>query len=190
MDLELIAAPAVAPVLLADAKTHLRVDHDDENDVITAQIDAAVAQVEAFTRLRLITQTVRFYLQAFPAVIAIPVWPVQAIVKIDYVDATGATVTLAAEDYTLIRGVKPRMIGPAYAKVWPSTRSHWNAVAVDVRCGFGDAGADVPADIRNAIKMVLASRYENREPEVIGASVQSLPDLSAVRAVLMPHVLF
>ena len=53
----LLVGPAVEPVTLAEAKSYLRVQHDDDDDVIAALIAGARVHVEAQTRRALITQS-------------------------------------------------------------------------------------------------------------------------------------
>lgn len=152
---ETIVAPAVEPITLAEAKEHLRRDGDVEDDLITSYIVAAREHVETFCRLRLITQRVRLRMDCFPAAITLPVWPVQSIHQVTYVDSAGAEQTLASTEYTLVQGRKPRIVVPAYQKVWPTTQAHFNAVAVDVVCGFGDAASAVPEELRLCIKTLV-----------------------------------
>ena len=63
----LLNAPASEPVSLAEAKLFLRVEHDDDDDLIAALIAAARVQVEAQTRRALITQTWRLVRDVWPA---------------------------------------------------------------------------------------------------------------------------
>ena len=67
MTLKLITAPAAEPVLLADAKLHLRVDHIADDDLITSLITAAREAAEHLTGRALITQTWERVLGAFPS---------------------------------------------------------------------------------------------------------------------------
>jgi uncharacterized phiE125 gp8 family phage protein len=66
--LVLATAPsATKPVVsVADAKMHMRVESDDENDYIGALIATAVLTIEAFLRRKLITQDWKLYLDGFP----------------------------------------------------------------------------------------------------------------------------
>jgi len=186
---EIVTAPAAEPLTLAEAKAHLRVDHSDDDALIQAQIIAARQMVESFTRQRLITQTLRFTYDWFPARLEIPVWPVQSVSSVKYDDAEGNEQTLAASRYTLVKH-RPRVLTPAYSDVWPSTRLHWGAVRVDVVCGYGAAGSAVPGDIMAALKLVLASLYEQREGVIVGVDAMEHPGMTAPRALLLPHVLY
>ena len=52
--------------------------------------------------------------------------------------------------------------------------------------GFGDAAADLPADLVSAVKLVLGTLYEHREDVLAGATVGALP-LTA-ETLIGPHV--
>ena len=62
----LLTPPAVEPVTLAEAKAYLRVEHDDDDDVIASLIAAARSHIEAQTRRALITQTWQIRRDSWP----------------------------------------------------------------------------------------------------------------------------
>ncbi len=62
----LLAGPAAEPISLAEAKAYLRVEHDDDDDVIAALIAGSRIHVEAATRRALVTQTWRIVRDAWP----------------------------------------------------------------------------------------------------------------------------
>ncbi len=66
MTATLLTGPALEPVSLADVKAHLRVDHDDDDALLTAAIVAARVHVESATRRVLIEQEWRIYLDRWP----------------------------------------------------------------------------------------------------------------------------
>lgn len=66
MPIKLIMAPASEPITLDEAKLHLRVDHADDDTLITMLIGAARAAAESICRRAFITQQWCLYLDAFP----------------------------------------------------------------------------------------------------------------------------
>jgi uncharacterized phiE125 gp8 family phage protein len=62
----LLTAPAVEPVSLAEAKAFLRVEHNDDDDLITALTAGSRIHVETQTRRALITQSWRLALDCWP----------------------------------------------------------------------------------------------------------------------------
>lgn len=62
----LLTAPAVEPVTLHDAKAFLRVEHDDDDEVIAALVVGSRIHVEAQTRRTLITQGWRISADTWP----------------------------------------------------------------------------------------------------------------------------
>lgn len=62
----LLTAPAVEPVSLAEAKAFLRVEHNDDDDLIGALAAGSRIHVEAQTRRALVTQSWRIALYEWP----------------------------------------------------------------------------------------------------------------------------
>jgi uncharacterized phiE125 gp8 family phage protein len=60
-------APASEPISIAEAKDHLRIDHDDEDDYIDGLIQMAREQVESDCARALMTQTRVLTLDRFPS---------------------------------------------------------------------------------------------------------------------------
>lgn len=181
-------APLVAPVSLTEAKAHLRVDHDTEDDLITSLVDVALAGIEGPNGigLALVTQTWRMRFDGgFPIPIVLPLGPVQSVASITYVDTDGDTQTLAADQYVLSEDRSPAVIDRAYAVSWPAVRRQLSAVTVTFVAGFGDTPSDVPADLRHAMLLMVGHLYHQREAVIAGPFASELP--MGVSAILERH---
>jgi len=175
MSLALITAPTVEPVTVADAKVHLRVDHDAEDTLIGSLIVAARRMAEHQTQRALITQTWELVLAEFPeAAIQLDKPKVLSIESVKYLDAAGALQTLDPGAYTLDAATKPGFVVPVSS--WPGTYVADNAVRVRFTAGYGPAATDVPADLVAWMLMQIAALYRNREAFAAGYSVTDLPN--------------
>lgn len=178
IDLVLVTGPASEPITLANAKDHLRVCDDSDDDLITAYIVAAREYVETVTGRKLITQTWEQRLECFPhhpQAIAFDLFPVRTIVSVQYTDSAGDQQTVDAADYLLRVGRLPQVIEPVYNGSWPS-----DARDVVIRVTVGDAAA--PAAAQHAIRLLVGHWYENREEVVVGQTPSRVP--TAARALL------
>lgn len=182
------AGPSVEPITLDDAKAQTRNDLDNEDALILAQIAAAREYAETTTERALITQTWRYSLDRFPAVIRLPMSPVQQVTEIKYIDALGVQQTLSTSMYRADTDTDPARITPAYNEVWPVTHPVTNAVEITYVAGYGDSASDVPQSIRQAMLMLLAHWDENRSGVNVGNIVNTMP--YAVDALLMPYKLW
>jgi uncharacterized phiE125 gp8 family phage protein len=167
MALRLSTAPTEEPVTLAEARGHLRVPSADTTQDALLQgilIPAAREHCESWTHRRFITQTWELTLDCFPGwQIELPNAPLQSVPSITYVDAAGATQTLAGSGYQADARSEPGRLMPACGAVWPSTRGDTcNAVTITFVCGYGLA-AKVPRPLKSAILLTLAHLYRNRE---------------------------
>lgn len=172
---------------LAEAKLHLRVDGNDEDDLIEALIAASTEYAEQYTRRKFITQTWAMYLDCFPdCPIYLPYSPVQSIASIKYLDEDGAEQTLASSVYTIDQSqTSPSRLTLKNDQDWPETLDQVNAVTINFICGWGDAATDVPKSLIAACKLMLGNLFENRESAVIGTIASELP--LATKSLLNMH---
>ena len=180
MALKLITAPSTLPVTLAEAKAHLRIDHADEDALITALIETATAGAEHETGRALMAQTWEIALDAFPDAVELTRTPVQSITSVTYANADGAQTVLSDALYSLDAADEFgwAYVVPAYAGAWPETRDEINAVKVRYVAGYADAES-VPAAIKSWILLQVGAMYAHRESDVIG-QVQRLGFVDAL----------
>lgn len=175
MGLKLYAPPSVEPITLDQLKAQCRVDTTDDNAVLTLAIAAARAKAENYTGTAIISQIWEQTLDAFPeAEIELLKPPVTEITSVTYVDADGATQTLAGSAYALDASTFPGWLLPAYDTSWPDTRDQANAVTIRYATGYADA-ASVPGDMRAWLLMTAAFIYAQREVMVLGGKVAEIP---------------
>jgi uncharacterized phiE125 gp8 family phage protein len=172
--LKVVTPPAVEPVSLAEAKAHLRLDTDFDDAYVSALITAARERIELFLRRALITQTLEYTLDGFPAgEIDLPRPPLQSVEWIKYVDTAGILQTLPAEDYVVdLSSNEIARVALAWNCFWPLTRPSINAVVIRFAAGYGDSVEDVPQAIRHGILIEIANLYENREDIVLGQTFE------------------
>lgn len=158
--LTLVIAPAEEPLSLAEVKLWLRVDHSEEDALISRLITSAREMAERDFDRRLVTQTCRLHLDAFPCHEEIfPVGPVQSVSSITYVDQSGVTQTVSSSVYTLRSGRDPAALALAYNQVWPAdVRAQPDAVAITFVAGYGSA-VQVPTGIKLALELTILSWY-------------------------------
>ena len=170
----LVTAAAATPVTLAQAKGHPRIDHSDEDTLITAMIEAATAHIENKTGRAMVERTYRADLWGFADEFYLPYPPMQSVTHVKYLDTSSpATLqTVAAADYTV--DARAGKIHRTYGATWPTTYVAHNAVQITWVAGYAPTGspqdytAPVEDALRLAVMMTVADLYENREAGVIG----------------------
>lgn len=167
--------PTSEPVTLEDFKAHARVDYDDQDTVINNQITAARLYCEEYLQRSFITTTWALTMEEFPCEeIELQRANLIAVSSITYIDTAGATQTLDASHYRVDAYSEPPEIEPAWGYYWPFTREISNAVTVTFTAGYGATAASVPQTIKQAILLLAAHWFENRE-YVSGQTVNTIP---------------
>jgi uncharacterized phiE125 gp8 family phage protein len=184
MTLKLKTAPIAEPVSLADMQAVMGV-HDTTNtlrdSVIASRITAARIMAEEFTRKAIISQTWELYADRFAPYFNLKM-NLREVVSLKYIDTDGNQQTLDADQYLVdtVHGC----LYPAYGVTWPSVRSQHNAVVIEHTAGYGANATDVPQNVLEAIKFLVA-HWENYQPGIEGARITTIP--YAVEQLLRPE---
>lgn len=200
MRTELVIGPAIEPVTLDEAKAQLRVNTTDDDDYITSLIAVAREDCEMYVGRAFLPQTWDFIIDTFPVwggfanrwvrdqgahstvffpgsvivPIEIPRPPLISITSVQYINPnSGALVTLDPSLYKVATGT-PGRIAPVFGQTWPVPRFEMDAVQIRFVAGYASPSL-LSARAKQAIKLLLAHYYENREPVNVGNIVSEIP---------------
>lgn len=209
--IKLITDATVEPITLAQAKAYLRIDTSDTADdtLVSSLITAARRHAETYAKLSLITQTWDLWLDHFPfmekkgdvwwsgtrqiavsevfggqAAIHVPKGPLLAVT---WLKTYGLDDSVSTFDPTLLvtdTASVPGRVFLTYGNVWPTDLRTRNAINLRYTAGFGTDSTLVPTDLVQAVKILIAHFYENREPILEGRALET--PLS-VRSLLDPY---
>lgn len=176
-----VITPPAPLVSLEDAKAHLRVDHADEDTLITAYIAAASGHIDGpagWLGRSIGTQTLEYRSDDLCGVIRLPNGPVVSIASLKFVDGAGVEQTLGAEIYQL----EDDRVGPAHGQAWPAVRGDRGGVRIRYI-----AGSDtVPAPIVAAVLLMVGDLYAFRETATLAQGAAAIRMSTTVENLLSP----
>lgn len=167
-------APAAEPVMQAEAKRLLRIDHDSEDELIDGLIRAAREEVEAACGLALIDQGWRLCLDRLPVSgrVLLRRHPVREVLSVTVYGKDGEASLVDPAGYALDSAGRParlhfhRPLAPGAAM---------NGIEIDFAAGFGETGVEVPDLLKRAILVLVAHWYEFRASVGAGEQPVSYP---------------
>ena len=145
-----------------------------EDDLLEDIIQAGREFVEDVTRRALLTQTWDYYLDSFPSSDAfkLPFGNLQTTTSdveyIKYTNSAGTQTTMTVTTDYLVEtnGDQCGRIVLPYGETWPSfTPYPSHPIVVRFKCGW-TAASSIPAKIRNAMKIICADMYAERESKI------------------------
>jgi len=161
---QVITAPTVLPVSLAEVKEHLRLDPDDDtqDDYLTFLIQTATEFAEERLKRVLINTKFRTYRDWFECCILLRRSKLQTLDLFEYlVDGTFTTVdsdlyyTTDESDYSKIV-LKNESCYPT------DKDDQLQSIKIEFTAGYGSTAASVPPKIKMALLNHIAALYENR----------------------------
>lgn len=163
-----VVTPAPVPVVSLDrVKAHLRVDFDDEDDLLRGMTAAAVRHAEAWTGRTFVDTTYDLVLDAFPTgkrPLVLPRPPFIALGGVYVADGDGMETEL---DGVQIDNFGGRLLAPSG---WPAGTSE-GSIRIRYRAGYVrvldaspfETAGEVPPDIVAAVLLYVGSLYLQRE---------------------------
>lgn len=177
MGLKLITPPTEEPLTLPEVKEYLRIDAAEASfdNILTGLIIAAREFCEIFQNRAYITQTWELTLDIFPKMpLKLPKPPLKTVNSIKYIDYLGAETVWDPSNYLVDEKSEPGRIAFSYQITWPSvTLQPINAVKINFDAGYG-AALDVPENVKMAMKLYIAHRFENPDSEEVPTVVELL----------------
>ena len=160
-------APATEVWTLSEVKNYLKVDTSADDTLITTLMQSAREVAERYLNQALITQTITEKLdRLYNPVIYLSVSPVISVSSFQYADSQNTTQTFNSSNYIVDTFEKPARLSLAYGKTWPTLYGNINDVTIVYTAGYGATAASLPMQIRQAILMMIADSYDNREDYV------------------------
>jgi uncharacterized phiE125 gp8 family phage protein len=177
------------PITLEQAKAHLRVVVPDDDEYISGLITTARQMAEGRLNRTLAQRRRVATFGHWGASMSLLKPPIISVDNIGYVDDTGSEVILDPAAFyvpPVSEDEMPRV--ELHAGVYP-TLVHGRRDAVRVYYTAGYPVGQVPAPIVQWMLLAIGTMYENRESEVIGATVEMLPD-NFVKWLLQPYQVY
>lgn len=191
----LVTPPASEPVALADVKTFLRVDGNDDDAILTSLIASARRMGEEYTKRAFLTQTWKLVMDRFAERVVMPLpgiytapppfvidgsqsiqlsrQPIQSITSVKTTDSDNVQTTVSVATYTFDTATGRILLNEGYS--WPTDLRGLSAVEINFVAGWTSA-ATVPEPIKQAIMQHVAASYTNKVCADIPAGALALYD--------------
>lgn len=164
------AQPTTEPVLLAEAKLHLRCDSADEDNLITALIVAARQYCENISGRTLAQRTFLQQMERFPdngLDITLRRSPVVSVQSVYYYAKDGTnTLMVSGTDFRLDSQIIPARVRTPLLQMWKETLTANDAVRISYTAGLANA----PTAAKQTILLLVGHWFENRESVVVGST--------------------
>lgn len=165
--LEKITWATETVVTLPEAKNFLRVDHDDEDLLISRILTAAQEYCEVFQNRTYLPTGYQYWLDGVPGemVIWLPRPPVVSVDSVKVFDVDGGEHVLPPGSFDVDIISEP---GRVLLREIPAVEPReFNTIVVEYTAGYQDP-SKIPSRVRHAILLLTAHWYQNREAVLVG----------------------
>ncbi len=171
-----VTGPEDEPVSLIDARNHLRVDYDDEDEYIMNLIRAARYTCEQMTQRVFITRTIDQKHECWARQLEVFPGPLQTVSSVKYYDVDGAEQTVDSGLYFANPSASTYGVRFTSAFTYPALHADRPApITVQYVAGYTSNPLHVPQHIRQAMLLLIGHWFVNRQSVVTGTIATELP---------------
>lgn len=172
---ELVSDTGNEPITLQLAQDQLRVNSDDDQELIDHYISSARTMFETDTDYVLTNQQYTLHLSEWTDEIVLEKYPISSVDSIKYYDEAGVQQTLSTTYYNVGNDARRTVIGLNDGFDFPDLQAgKQDAIQVTFTAGYADE-TTVPKDIKQALLLMITHFYDNRNAVTVGMSVAEMP---------------
>ena len=169
MALRVVTPPVGTWLDLAQIKAHLRVDYDDDDDLIMGYLKAAQRLIEGETQRRYLAQNLEWVLDNWHDPMPLPIaGPVGfddiSVPQISYTALDGSTQVLDPSIYWVRPAGQTVKIVKRWFVIWPWLGDGAERVTIEIAIA-GD-GTNIPDAALHAARLLVSHWYQNRDAVV------------------------
>lgn len=185
------------PISVPEMKLHLRVDYDVEDSLIAANLKAAREWIERRCEISIVQQVWEYRTDGFPASYVFPKPPTNGLEAVSYIDGDRNLEYVDPEIYDFIEGGEGAPAEVILAGEVPTNIANRpDAVRLRFSTGFppsddspADYGANVPEDLKQAIRALASSYFETRSSVILSPVRQELQETpQSVSDLIAPYI--
>jgi len=158
-------------VSLDQAKSHLRVDHNQDDQQIAELVKAAIEKAEEYTNRSFAQQSWRTGYNFWQAIFEMPRAPLVSVESINYIDTDGQWQVVPDTVYRVLTDPFPGLVVLAENQSWPDKQDALQTITIEYT-----SGNQVEARATQAVLLTIGNWYENRESVITGTISVELPD--------------
>lgn len=161
---------AELPVTVEELKDHARIEHDADDALLNGYLRAATELVQEQMGRVLVSETYRLRLFQWPRGrrIRLPYPPLVSVDTFQYTKRGEGTATAVDSSiYSVLTDSEPGEIVLNPNMSWPTTELAADGIEVEFTAGYG-ARSNVPERVKQAIMLIVAHWYANREATIQG----------------------
>ncbi len=156
--------PTSEPVSVEEVKEYARIDGSEEDNLLTSFIESSRIKVENFLGKALINRTIELTFDNWSKhIILLPSPPLVSITSVVTLDEDDTATTYNSDNYYIrIEAIPGEIIIKKESTLPTNTERDKGGYKITYVAGYGTNPEQIPAPIREAIKMFVTERYEKR----------------------------
>lgn len=159
-----VTSPANPAITLSEAKTHLRIDGSDYDDLINPLLQTVTDYAEQITGRDMLNTSYKGFLNKFPLdcqSVEIRKSKLQSVSSIEYYK-NNSLQTFDSVNYFFTESNDLSSISLYPLKVWPcDIDNRSQSVVINFTAGYGASASDIPQGLKDAMLRHLTLLFEN-----------------------------